>query len=334
MLVATACAPHLQGRLPSNSDEINPRLEEDRVVSFDGAALGLQTWTPEGEDAPWAAIVAVHGMSEYSDAWWMAGPWWAERGIAVYAYDQRGFGRSPNHGLWPKPEVMYRDLTTVIELVRARHPDAVIAAVGQSMGAATIAGADQLAPAPIADRVVLSAPAVRGWSNLPPHYSASLWTVAHVAPGLVLRPPANLDIRASDNDEALYRNGRDPLYLHDTRADVIYGLVGHMERAARAQPGRDGPTFVIYGANDQIIPPEAVERLSRRFGPCASSAFYPSGWHMLFRDLQAETVWRDVEAFLRDPAQPPPSGASPIFDAAPTESLSCSVTLRAEDLSD
>jgi hypothetical protein len=34
---------------------------------------------------------------------------------------------------------------------------------------------------------------------------------------------------------------------------------------------------------------------------------------MLLRDLQAETVWKDIAAFLRDPAGPFPSGASPLI---------------------
>jgi hypothetical protein len=35
---------------------------------------------------------------------------------------------------------------------------------------------------------------------------------------------------------------------------------------------------------------------------------------MLFRDLQAETVWRDAAAFLRDADAPLPSGAPPLTE--------------------
>ncbi len=29
-----------------------------------------------------------------------AAPWFADEGVALYAYDQRGFGGSPNRGIW------------------------------------------------------------------------------------------------------------------------------------------------------------------------------------------------------------------------------------------
>ena len=45
------------------------------------------------------------------------------------------------------------------------------------------------------------------------------------------------------------------------------------------------------------------------------TAWYPDGWHLLNRDLQAERVFRDVEAWLRDAGAPLPSGAGPVLPA-------------------
>src|SRR5262249_47536372 len=42
-----------------------------------------------------AVILALHGFNDYSHAFAMPGPLWAEQGIATYAYDQRGFGGTP-----------------------------------------------------------------------------------------------------------------------------------------------------------------------------------------------------------------------------------------------
>ena len=46
-----------------------------------------------------AVILALHGFNDYSNAFAMPARLWAERGIASYAYDQRGFGGAP--GLRP-----------------------------------------------------------------------------------------------------------------------------------------------------------------------------------------------------------------------------------------
>jgi alpha-beta hydrolase superfamily lysophospholipase len=318
LAAAVGCALERQEPLAMPDAALAPaHYEGDAFVSFDGARLPLTVWAPDPElfPEPWAVIVAVHGVSEYSDAWWLAGPWWAEQGIKVYAFDQRGFGRAPGHGIWAGADLMAADVIAAAAAARAAHPDARLAVVGQSMGAAVVLHALARSPTPLADRVVISAPGVRGWSALPWTYRVSLWTAAHVAPRWAARPPRGIKIYASDNMEALYRNGRDPLFIHDMRMDMLYGLVSLMEQASKAEPVAETPLLLIYGENDQLIPRRPVEALAARLA-CARTALYPEGWHMLFRDLQAETVWRDVESFLRDADAPLPSGAPPITERA------------------
>ncbi len=313
---AVGCAFQRQTPLPAAAaasvDE--PRFADDAFVSFDGARLGLTVWTPDPAEhpEPWAVVVAVHGMSEYADAWHLAGPWWASKGVKVYAYDQRGFGRSPGRGVWPGADLLARDLAAATQAARRAHPDATLAVVGQSMGGAVVLYAAAHADGLSADRVIVSAPGVRGWSALPWTYRVSLWTAAHVAPGWAAQPPRGIKIYATDNMEALYRNGRDPLFLRATRMDTLYGLVSLMEAASKSRPDDALPLLLLYGENDQLIPRTAVEAIAANLEPCARSALYEQGWHMLFRDLQAETVWRDVLAFLEDAAAPLPSGAPPL----------------------
>ena len=98
ILSLAACAPLVQSVGRPDLTFRGPRLEQAAFVSFDGARLGLQHWEPEGD--PWAVIVGLHGMNDYANAFHLAAPWWAEHGIATYAYDQRGFGRSPGRGIW------------------------------------------------------------------------------------------------------------------------------------------------------------------------------------------------------------------------------------------
>jgi hypothetical protein len=57
----------------------------------------------------------------------------------------------------------------------------------------------------------------------------------------------------------------------------------------------------------------ALDRAGAR--PGLRTAFYPEGWHILNRDLQAETVYRDVATWLRDAEGPLPSGAGEVRPA-------------------
>ena len=112
-------------------------------------------------------LIALHGMNDYANTYYLAGPWFAARGVAVYAYDARGFGRSPQRGVWPGERLMTEDLRTALAVVRRAHPSATIAVIGDSMGAATTIATFGEPNAPEVDRVILVAPAVWGWSSLP-----------------------------------------------------------------------------------------------------------------------------------------------------------------------
>jgi len=53
-----------------------------------GAAAA--SWLPDG--TPGAIVLALHGFNDYSNAFATTGQAFAASGIAVFAYDQRGFG--------------------------------------------------------------------------------------------------------------------------------------------------------------------------------------------------------------------------------------------------
>ena len=62
-----------------------------------------------------------------------------------------------------------------------------------------------------------------------------------------------------------------------------------------------------------------MKQAARRLKATDRSGYYAKGWHLLLVDRQAELVWRDVESFVKDPAQPLSSGVPPI-PGAPTPS--------------
>ena len=308
-----ACTPVTQSALTPPAP-VSPAFAEDRFISFDGAVLGLTAWTPPEGQEPWAALVAVHGMGDYANAFGLAGPAFAQAGVAVYAYDQRGHGRSPQRGLWAGETLLTEDLRTAVRLARARHPEAVVGVLGESMGAAVAMTAFAGAAPPEADRLIVSAPAVWGWSSLPRPYAATLWLSAHVMPGRAVTAPRFVQrrITPSDNREALIAMGLDPLMVFETRIDAVYGLVSLMEKASDASPVLPGPVLFLYGARDDIIPPEAALTAAERLPSQARTALYDNGYHLLLRDHQREVVIGDILAFLADPAAALPSGAAPV----------------------
>jgi len=318
LIVLSACAPIVQQAGTPGVGFQGPRLEAGDFISFDGARLAMKHWEPERKD-PWAVIIGLHGMNDYSNAFHLAAPAWAADGIATYAYDQRGFGASPGRGIWGGDGLMTEDLRTITALIRQRYPHAIIAVAGVSMGGAVAIEAFASDRPPAADRLILLGPGVWGWSNQPIPYATALWITAHVARSSVINPPDFVvrNVQPSDNRDELIRMGRDPLMIWGARTDTLYGVVGAMEHAQR-QIGRiRAPVAYLAGVHDKIIPKAPHLRAAHHLKPTDRSAYYPNGYHLLLVDHQAPVVYRDVESFIRDPSAPLPSGA-PIIPGAPT----------------
>ncbi len=313
-----ACAPTLQRAARPDAGFQGPRLDDGAFVSFDGTRLGLTEWDAvDGRGAatpPWAVIVGVHGMNDYANAFHLAAPWWASQGVTTLAYDQRGFGRSPQRGIWAPDALRMEDLRTIVALARRRWPGAIVAVAGESLGGAVAIEAFASDEPPAADRLVLLSPAVWGWRTQPLLYRSLLWLAARTEPGKVFEPPGWLTSRIypSDNMPELIAMGRDPRMLWGARSDALYGLVTTMQRAQDGVSRLRVPTLYLYGAHDEIIPRAAALKAVRKLPPGARTTFYRDGWHLLMRDREGQVVWRDVMAFVRDPAAPLPSGATPI----------------------
>ncbi|MBT5433970.1 MAG: alpha/beta hydrolase [Rhodospirillaceae bacterium] len=282
-----------------------PALHEAEIITSDDTHLALKFWGSSGETQ--AVILALHGFNDYSNAFALPAEVWSMHGIATYAYDQRGFGESEIAGLWAGTETLTADVRQALALLAERHPGAPLFLLGDSMGGAVAAVTTFNAPPEQLDGIILIAPAVWGRDTMPWHYKASLWLAAHLAPAMKLSG-SGLKIVPSDNIEMLRELGRDPLVLKETRADAIYGLV-HLMDAALASAGEAPlPILLVYGENDQIVPPQPIARFAAGITGPVRIAVYPESYHMVLRDLARDIPLGDIATFVLDPGAPMPSG--------------------------
>ncbi len=302
LMVLSACAPRIEAAGPPI---MTPELNNDHILAADGATLPLRVWRAEGSTQ--ATVVAVHGFNDYSDAFKDPAAFWAARGITTYAYDQRGFGKTANHGLWPGVDSLVEDIRMVTELVSQAHPDAPLYLVGESMGGAAIMTLMARPEPPSVDGVVLVAPAVWGWRSMNIFYRAGLWLGAHIIPWA--EPSGRgLGIKPSDNREMLIALSKDPYIIKHTRIDSLYGLVNLMDEAFDSAPRMAVPTLVLYGDNDELVPKKPTYEMLASLKTGYRVALYDTGYHMLLRDLDAEPVLADIAAWIIDPKAPLPSG--------------------------
>ncbi|HKM70462.1 MAG TPA: lysophospholipase [Stellaceae bacterium] len=294
-----------------------PRFTETGFVTADGQVLPLRKWLPQGgaRHAVKAVILGLHGFNDYSDSFEGPGEIWAKEGIATYAYDQRGFGAAPERGFWPGRAALAADAATAAQILRRLYPRTPLYLLGESMGGAVAVVAmtgESDTPVPDVDGVILTAPAVWGRPTMDLLPRLALWAGVRLMPGLTLTG-RGLEIKPSDNIPMLRALGHDPLVIHATRIDAIYGLVDLMDAALASAPLLEAPLFVMYGAKDELIPKPPIQRfvgsLPAEPPRRRRLAWYEDGYHMLLRDLEAPVVIADVASWILAPAAPLPSGA-------------------------
>jgi len=288
-----------------------PALYPEAAVMADGYRLPLTVYRPARE--PDAIFLALHGFNDYRNAFNGPGRYFAKRGIMTIAYDQRGFGETAQRGIWPGWHRLQQDAETLLELVCQEHPDTPLYLLGESMG-----GAVSIVSAPGNSNtclrgIILAAPAVWGWQTMPFWQATLLRLATWLAPAHKVTGEG-LEIRPSDNIGMLRALGRDPLVIKATRIDTIYGLTELMGQAYTRSTTIGLPVLLLYGAHDEVIPRYAlcgmIARLPDSRTRLWDMVIYPDGFHMLTRDLQADTVLRDIVAWVDDGQRELPSGRS------------------------
>lgn len=271
--------------------EAPPKGAEQILIAADGSWLPASEWAPA--DPPRAVLLALHGFGDHGESTFApAAAAWRERGLLTIAIDQRGFGRNTSRARWPGEDALIADAVAVSQQIRRRFPCTPLVLVGHSMGGGVVLAAASRGLE--ADGIVLAAPAIWGGSHLNPLHRALAWTVAALVPDMRFTGSGIVEIQSTDNMDALRQMQADPLYLGEPSARELMGLVRVTDAAAAAAPRVHIPALLLLGDKDQIVPGGTVEGVFSELAGPREIIGYEEGWHLLFRDLQAENVWRDV----------------------------------------
>lgn len=285
-----------------------PQLASSHFLSSDGRVIPVRTFLP-GQTKLRAVVIALHGFNDYSRAFTSVGSFFAGQGIGLIAYDQRGFGLSERTGIWAGASSYGEDLDAMTRAVKQRYPGLPLFLLGESMGAAVVITALHDHPDMAVEGVILSAPAVWSRDTMPWYQSLIMDLAASLLPEVRLTG-SGLRVQASDNLEMLRGLGRDPWVIKATRIDAIQGLADLMDAAQAGIDQVKKPLLILYGGKDEIIPQMPVKRLWERISaqPDVRAAYYPGGFHLLLRDLNAALPLRDAMGWMNDPKAPLVSG--------------------------
>src|ERR1700694_3100315 len=112
---------------------LTPTAKEEQVSGSSGLNIFVRSWRPNG--AARAVVVICHGLNAHSGQYQGVGEQFAAAGLAVYALDLRGRGRSDGERFYVETFADYvSDVATVIALAKAREPGLSVYLLGHSAG--------------------------------------------------------------------------------------------------------------------------------------------------------------------------------------------------------
>jgi alpha-beta hydrolase superfamily lysophospholipase len=262
----------------------------------DGVRLHYQVWRPTG--APKRLVILVHGFADHSGRFSYLVPHLVERGAVVYAYDQRGQGRSPGRtGHVMKFQRLVDDLDAFVKL--ARETEAGIPSFVYAHSTGAIAAMDYLYDQPQAvDGAVLSAPCLI-LTFEPPGWKTTLGrTISTVVPGFTMQ--AGFDPgTVSRDEEVVSANKKDPHVSQKMTArfySEVYlkAMPSVLERIEQLRT----PYLVVQGTEDRLVSPKVADEFEQRAAAHGIVKRYEGGYHESHNDIHREQVFSDVDEWL------------------------------------
>ncbi len=273
------------------------RRTESRFRGAGDRSLLRRSWlAPEPE----RALVMVHGLAEHSGRYDQLGAWFARRGCAVLAYDQRGHGESAGRrGHVRSFDDLLDDLAIFLELVRSEHPALPLFLAGHSMGGLVVtAFVRERHPDLIA--VVVSGATLA----LPASFSSgkivAVRLLRRLLPRLAL--DAGLDPAGLSRDpEVMRRYVDDPLVFSRVTVSMAVEMLSAMERSARGGAAVALPMLLLHGAEDPIcLPSGSTSFRDSLLGPGHELRIYPGLRHEIFNEPEREEIFSELLEWIRE----------------------------------
>jgi alpha-beta hydrolase superfamily lysophospholipase len=248
-------------------------------------------------------IVLVHGFNAHSGYMIWAAEQFAAHGLAAYALDLRGRGRSGGERFFIEKFSDYTgDVDGLVAIARSAHPGLPVYVLGHSAGGVvastyvfehqdTIAGlvCESFAlDVGVPDAAALL---IKGISHLAPHLH--LYTLKNE---VFSRDPA---VVAAMNADPLIAKESQPA---ETSAELINGA----ERLKKNMPKYRVPILIIHGTNDKATRYQGSQFFYDHAGSKDKTLkLYEGHYHDLLNDVGKADVMADIQDWLdeRIPAQ-------------------------------
>ena len=268
----------------------------------DGLDLYYQCWVPANRRAR-AVLINLHGLGDHSGLYPTLATHSPSRGIALYAYDMRGNGRSPGQRAYLRSWQEYLDdLGAFLQRVRQWEPNLPVFVLGNSLGGLVVLEYALNHPVELSG-VIAAAPPL-GRVGVPRVLMALGRVMSRLWPRFSLQVGMDLSGLARD-PKVVEMLVSDPLFHRRGTARLSTEVTAAIARVQTRAADLQVPLLLLHGSADRMVPPDGTRIFfSRVTHPDRTFREYEGAYHALFADLNHDEVLQDVEhwivAHLRD----------------------------------
>lgn len=281
-------------QIVSNVEAI-PEANGETFKGVGGLTIFTRSWRPAGK--PRGVVVIAPGFNSHSGQYFEVAGRFVAAGLAAYALDHRGRGKSEGERFHVEKFSDYvDDLATFIQIVKTREPGLPVFLLGHSAGGviSSLYALDHQSDLAglISESSAFELPA-------PGFALAALKVLGRIAPHLRVLKLKNEDF--SRDPQVVESMNRDPLIANENQtAKTVAELIRADERLRVEFPRIKLPLLIVHGTKDKAAKAEG----SRFFSDTAGSKdktlkLYDGAYHDLLNDFGKETVVADVLGWIQ-----------------------------------
>jgi acylglycerol lipase len=271
-----------------------------RHGTFPGAGsllLHYQAWRPPDARQLRAVLINLHGLGDHSGLYPNLAGYFPARGVAVYAFDMRGNGRSPGQRAYVGSWEEYRgDLHAFLGRIPEWEPGVPLFLLGNSLGGLVVLDYVLHQPHRVAG-VIAAAPPL-GEVGVPP----LLMTLGRIMSRIVPRFSLNvgMDLTGLARDPTVIEAVlADPLFHRRGTARLSTEVTAAISRVQELAGSLSVPLLILHGSADRMVPPDGSRTFfSKVRYPDRELKEYPGAYHGLFADVGYQEVLHDVENWI------------------------------------
>lgn len=269
-------------------------MKESSFEGVGGVKIFTRSWQPEGN--PRGVMILIHGFNAHSGYMIWPAEQFAAHGLACYALDLRGRGKSEGERFYVEKFSDYlEDVDKLVRIARSENPGLPVYVLGHSAGGVIATSyvfehQDEIAGL-ICEDFAYDV-------GLPNAVELILKGIPYLAPHLHVFSLKNADF--SRIPEAVEFMNNDPLIANESQpAETAAEMLKAADRLTENFPKFTVPVLIIHGTEDRVTRPAGSQHFYDTAGSTDKTLkLYEGHYHDLLNDRDRDLVMADIQSWI------------------------------------